>query len=417
MLSVNNVSRSILVSSEDSSSIDAFSRLRVSNPVTLFDSKQIFDNQALFWDDQEVSGGGTGSNHSSAEARSRISVSATTTGKRVRQTFSRFNYQPGKSQLILMTFVMSSQSATGVTADIGYFDDNNGIYLSVEGGTKKIVRRTKVTGSVVNNKVSQADWNLDQMDGTGPSGITLNFTKTQILVIDFEWLGVGRVRVGFVVDGLIYYAHEFLNSNSLSTVYMSTPNLPLRYSIENDGTGGATSLDHICCSVISEGGNEELGVIQYKSTEGTHLDAATENTIYAVIGIRLKAAYLGAFIKLLNIDIQEHAGSKKFEWILKLNPSVANTFSYSDKTNSACQIAIGGATNTVTGGTDFAGGFGESGGVQSGRVGTTSQGIKNLLRLGSKIDGTVDEIVLCVRPIAGSTAIDIEAAITWQELS
>ena len=409
----------------DSSSVDAFGRWRVSSPQTLFDSKNIFndpdqtdaseENQPLFYDNQETSGGGTGTTYDANESSQTLTVSDSTAGVRVRQTKMRFNYQPGKSQEILMTFNLNGTAANIVKRE-GIFDDNNGLFLEADGTTINFVRRTYVSGSAVDNGVTQSDWNLDPMDGTGISGIALDFTKTQIMIIDYEWLGVGRVRMGFVINGMIYYAHEFLNSNGLDVVYMSTPNLPLRSEIQNDGSGAADSITQICSTVISEGGSQDLGVLRYASTAGTHIDMATENTIYAVIGIRLKSAYIGATIKLINMALQLQTASHECEWILKFNPTVAGTFTYADQANSAVQIARGTATSTVTGGYDLRGGFIESAGVASGSNGSFSGTLDNALLLGSLIDGTVDQIVLCARPIAGSTDVDIEGSLTWREI-
>ena len=206
------------------------------------------------------------------------------------------NYQPGKVQEIVVTFNLISQDS-GVTKRVGYFDANNGIYLEDDGSDYYIVRRTSTSGSAVNTRVAQADWNIDSFDGTGPSGVTIDFTKTQILFIDMEWLGVGRVRVGFVVDGIIYYAHEFLNANNLTLVYMSTPNLPIRWEISNDGSGAASSMDCICCTAISEGGKQDNGIIRYASTT-THVDASAALTTYAILGIRLKSQYLCSTVNI-----------------------------------------------------------------------------------------------------------------------
>lgn len=412
----------------DSPSIDAFGRWRVSSPVTLFDSKNIFnddglatdvENQPLFYDNQQTSGSSTSTTYNPNESSQTLTVASTVAGTRVRQTKMRFNYQPGKSQLIIITFNLNGTSA-GITKREGIFDENNGLFLEANGDSLYFVRRSYVTGAAIDTKVAQSSWNLDAMDGTGSSGIDLDWSKTQIMYIDYEWLGVGRVRMGFVVDGKIYYAHEFLNTNNLDVVYMSTPNLPLRAEISNDGGGQSASVDQICSTVISEGGSDDLGIIRYASTSGTHLDANTENTVYALIGIRLKSEYIGATVKILNAAMQIHTASEKLEWILKLNPTIAgagaDAISWSDQTNSAVQIALGDTANTVTGGIDIAGGFIESGGVQAGSAGSTDKGIDTALRLGSTIAGVVDEIVLCVRPIAGSVDVDIEGSLTWREL-
>jgi len=339
----------------DSGAIDAFGRLRVSNPETIFDSKNIFldegltttvENQPLSYDNVQTAGTNTSTEFRINEAATYLHVAANTAGTRVRQTKNRFNYQPGKSLLIFMSFVFGIQ-ATGITRREGLFDANNGLFLEDNGTNYGFVRRTNVTGTPTDNRIVQSSWNIDKMDGTGISKVTLDFTKTQILALDYEWLGVGRVRLGFVVDGLIYYAHEILNTNNLTTVYMSTPNLPLRSEITNAGTGIASSLVQICSTVVSEGGQNALGIVRYASTNGTHVDCAVENTIYAIIGIRLKSNYIGETIDILETAIQLHTASHKVEYILKFNPTVAGTFNYVAETNSAVAIARGATANTL----------------------------------------------------------------------
>lgn len=408
----------------DTPNFDAFGRFRVSHPQTLFDSKNVFDdptvdvnleNQPLFYDNAQISGSGTGTVYNVNQASQSLSVSANTAGVRVRQTKMRFNYQPGKSQLIDLSFAMSLPK-TGIVQREGVFDEKNGIFLEAYETIINVCLRSYVTGSAVDIKVPQASWNIDKLDGNGESGITLDVTKTNILMIDYEWLGVGRVRVGFNIGGRLVYIHQFNHANINAVVYMATPNLPLRSEIQNLGTGAASSLTQICSTVISEGGSEHLGVIRYASTEGTHVDANVENTVYAVLGMRLKSAYIGASVRQLYAGIQLQTASHKVEWVVLLNPTVAGTFTYVGKTNSAVEIAKGALANTVTGGLEITGGFLNSEGVASGGAGSGSRELDNAILLGSKIDGTVDEIVLCVRPIAGSTNVDVEGMLNWREL-
>lgn len=414
-----SIIRQQLVRADDSASVDAFGRWRVSNPTTLFDSKNVFDhgvtsaeNQPLLYDNQETSGSGTSTTWVTSASEQVISVSDSTLGERIRQTKRRFNYQPGKSQLIVMTFNMKGNES-GIIKREGIFDDDDGLFLELNGNDTYFVQR--VNG--VDTKVEKANWNVDKMDGNGDSGVDVDFTKTQILFIDFEWLGVGRVRFGFVTDGKVYYAHEFLNANVNEIVYMRTPNLPLRSYIFNDGTGPATSISQICSTVISEGGSEDIGIVRSASTDGTHVDLASENTIYAILGIRLKSTHIGETIDILNVALQIQTSSHQLEWFLLFNPTVAGTFNYVDEDQSGVQIARGAAANTVTGGYRIIGGYVESGAGQTGNAGSGSSGISNALRLGSNIDGTRDTLVLCARPIAGSTDVDVEGVLTWRELS
>lgn len=409
---------------QDSPAIDAFGRLRVSNPTTIFDSKQIWDdpdidadaeNQPLFYDNQEISGGGTATAFDVNRAETSLSVSADTAGVRVRQTRQRFNYQPGKSLRVEMSFLLGAQ-AEGITRREGLFDEKNGIFLEDTGTGYSVVRRSYATGSAVDVSVAQANWNLDKFDGTGPSGVTLDFEKAQLLIIDVQWLAVGRVRIGFSVAGMYVYAHEFLNANVLDVVYMSTPNLPLRSEIQNDGTGPASTLKQICATVISEGGANPTGIVRSASTNGTHVDCNTENTVYALLGIRLKSAYIGCVIRIIEDSILIATASHQCEWMLMFNPTVAGTFTYADETRSAVQIARGALENTVTDGVRICGGHVVSLGNASGGSGVAFSEIETALHIGSTIAGVSDEIVLCLRPISGSTNVDAEASITWREL-
>lgn len=392
----------------DNATGDAFGRLRVGLPYTLFDSKQLFDNSPLYWDDQQVSGSGTTSNYSSNRASSTLLVAGTTAGKRVRQTFQSFNYQPGKSTLVFMTSVFDkSGGGTGITRRMGLMNDDNGIFLEDNAGTYSICRRSNATGTPVDTTITQSSWNVDPLDGTGPSGITIDFSKSQIFVIDLEWLGVGRVRVGFNIDGVVVVAHEFNHANSLDVVYMSSPNLPLRYEIENSGAGTASELEAICSSVMVEGADNRIGTIRSASTGNTHLNANSEGTLYAGVGIRLKSAYIGTSVELLHSS-SVATTTDPYEWAIIFNPTVAGTFTYNGLTNSAVEVAYGALANTVSGGTLIDSGFvSEASSVLS--------NINNSLNLGAAIDGTVDEIILTIRPLGANA--DIHSSLTWKELN
>jgi len=391
--------------------VDSFGRQRISNPEMIFNNKQIFDNQPLYWNDVEVSGSGTSTSYSSNTASTTLSVSANTAGKRVRQTYMRFNYQPSKSQLIFMTGVIKkSGGGTGIVSRMGIFDDNNGIFLQRNGNTVSFVVRSSTSGSPSDsNSATQANWNIDKMDGSGLSGINLDFSKSQILIIDFEWLGVGSVRVGFVVDGNVFYCHQFNHANLISGVYMSTPNLPIRYEIENSGSGAASSIECVCSAVISEGGKEDLATNLYISTGHTAI-TGTKNQNNAILGIRLKSAYAGCTIDIVNLAVLM-ASADIYEWSIVLNPSIAGTFTYSDVTNSALQYAIGnGSSNIASGGTLLAGGYGNS------KSEITGDQLKNLIKLGSSISGTMDTLVLCIYPL-GANNVNCYAGINYRQFS
>lgn len=243
---------------EDSANIDAFGRLRVSQPVSLWTSEFQYNKHSLFFDEVTATGGTV--THLPNESAVSLAVTTSNASKAIMQTFDYFRYQPGKSQVVAMTFVADVQQAD-TDMRIGYFDDNNGFFLELDGLTVNMVRRTKTSGSVVNNKVAQASWNIDAMDGAGPSGITLDLTKGQILWIDLQWLSLGRIRMGFDIDGVLNYVHEFDVANVLTVPSTTTGNLPVRWEIVNTaGVGATKTLTAICSTVFSEGGVDfELG--------------------------------------------------------------------------------------------------------------------------------------------------------------
>lgn len=236
---------------------DAFGRLRVSQQDTRFDSQLQYDLQPLIWN-QKIVGAGS-CVHLPDESAAGLAVGTASGDSVIRQTKEYFRYQPGKSQQIFCTGVFGSAQAN-TNKLIGYGDAKNGIFFGRDGDGTYVLLRSSVTGTVSDaRKVYQEDWNLDTMDGLGPSRVTSDWSKSQIFTIDLEWLGVGRVRLGLVYSGKIVTVHTFDNSNDQTTTYMTTANLPVRYEITNtDTTAGAATLKQICTQVSSEGGSSRL---------------------------------------------------------------------------------------------------------------------------------------------------------------
>ena len=229
---------------------DAFGRTRVSNPLTLFDSSHRYRDNNL-WDSLIV---GTGATVGFVTTQGLINIGIGTTAgcSAIRETTKVFSYQPGKSLLVLNTFVMNSPKEN-LRQRVGYFGADNGMYLEVAGiGSTSIsfVERSLSTGT--ETRVPQTEWNIDKLDGTGVSGYTLDISKAQILYMDIEWLGLGTVRVGFVIDGNFVHCHSFHHANLIQSTYMTTASLPLRLEIANTGiTTSSSTLKQVCSTVIS----------------------------------------------------------------------------------------------------------------------------------------------------------------------
>ena len=272
-------------SSGTNGTIDAFGRQRVSEGYTLADYKSVYgaDSEML----SQVSGVGSSVAYQANKAAARLTAGTGATDYAQRQSRMYHNYQPGKSQLIFASFNFYN-AEPNCNKRIGYFDDRDGVFLQLAGdGTLSFIMRSYVTGSAVDGiPVTQDNWNVDPCNGTGPSGFNINVAKTQLLFIDFQWLGVGRVRIGFVHDGVEIVAHEFYHSNDLTTVYWSQPSLPIRAEVRNTAaTAGATYLDMICSTVISEGGYAETGNDFSAGTAVRSIGNA--NTTLPVLAIRL----------------------------------------------------------------------------------------------------------------------------------
>lgn len=287
---------------------DAFGRLRTSQPYTLFDSFHRFQDNGKITVDTALGGTSTHDINSSSIVNS---ISGLAGSRVYRETSRVFAYQPGKSLQILLTFCMNSPKA-GLRQRIGYFDANNGIFLEQDGANIYLVKRSSSSGSMVETRVARSQWNQTPLDGTGVGTRTLDLSSVQIFFIDIEWLGVGSVRCGFVIDGAFIPVHQFNHANhGLTTTYMGTACLPLRMEIENvSATGSNSSFRNICASVISEGGYELQG---RPRSIGHAINApyrmATPGVLYPLVSIRLKENRPGAIAIPRNFSIGVTAAS------------------------------------------------------------------------------------------------------------
>lgn len=295
-------------------SADAFGRLRTSAPVTLFDSSHRYADNGR-WATSTASGGSTAHNAN----ESSIQMTVTDAGSKVyRESLRVFSYQPGKSLFNLNSFVFAPP-VTGLRQRVGLFGANNGVFLENDGTSNYFVLRTGISGSPSDtNKVSQANWNVDTFDGTGPSGVALNVAKANLLWLDIEWLGVGDIRIGFVVDGKFHVAHQFHNTNLITSVYMTTATLPLRYEIESISASGSHTMKQICSTVISEGGYERRAKRKVIS-RSTNISAST--TAYTPIAAyRLNGSRLDSVI--IPDSFQAYSGgAANFEVVTIENPT------------------------------------------------------------------------------------------------
>lgn len=396
---------------------DAFGRTRVSNPLTLFDSSHRYRDNNL-WESLVV---GTGSTVGFATTAGLVNmtVGVGSTASVIRETTKVFSYQPGKSLLTMNTFVLNPPKEN-LRQRVGYFGADNGIYFEVDGTTAYFVERSLSLGT--ETRVSQSNWNIDKLDGTGVSGITLDLTKAQILWMDIEWLGLGNVRLGFIVNGKFVHAHTFQHANIIQSTYITTASLPLRYEISNTGiTTSASTLKQVCSTVISEGGYELRGLQQAVSTPIiTPVDLPTpRGTYYPVISIRLKAPINGqpdrldAIVIMTALSIMGTGNGPQYNWQVRASATTSGGIWVSAGDDSAVEYKLDGGS--VTGGRVLASGFLTSANQSSQSVDILKEALFKFQLERNGLTKTPYELTLVA---ASDTAgADIYASMDWEEIS
>ena len=297
----------------DSTDKDAFYRLRVSEPYTLFDGNTIYDTNPLFFDYQLVGNCST-TGPSGGVMIHTINSNASINDFSSQQSHYYAHYQPGKSFLALFSFLFGNP-VTGITRRVGFYDvdssnnfnPKNGILLEQTGNGVSWIIYQGSPGNQIRS-VIQSNWNVDTFDGNGPSGVIIDFSKNCLGFIDLEWLGVGRVRCGFFINGVPLVAHVF-NNTEQTLPYINNPYLPIRYEIRKTGTtGSSASMNAICCSIISEGGYNPIGVV-------TTLNSGIKNLTSSetvVLSLRLKSSYPRSIIIPISVEVASDLGGTTY---------------------------------------------------------------------------------------------------------
>lgn len=393
---------------------DAFGRMRISQPLTLFDSSHRYRDNNL-WESLIV---GTGSTVGFATTEGLINIGVGTTAgcSVIRETTKTFSYQPGKSLLTLNTFVPNSPKEN-LRQRIGYFGADNGLYYEVDGTTAYFVERSLSTGT--STRVAQSDWNVDKLDGTGPSGITLDLTKAQILWMDIEWLGLGTVRIGFVINGQMVHCHSFHHANFITSTYITTASLPLRYEIANTGvTTSSSTLKQVCSTVISEGGYELYGLQQAVGTPITAPYTLTvAGTYYPIISIRLKATpdRLDAIVILTALSLMGVNNGINYNWQVRASGTTTGGTWTSAGDDSAVEYKLNGTG--ITGGRILASGFFNSANQGSPSIDILKEALFKFQLERNGLTETPYELTVVVAASPISSSEEVYAAMDWEEIS
>ena len=396
-------------------SLDAFGRQRVSQPYTLFDSQSRYaaDNQF------SSSTSGTGSTTFNTNQSSvSLDVTAGGVGSVVRQSYRSFQYQPGKGLLVLATFQMDTGTSGNLNQKVGYFNTQNGVFFQRTAGVNSFVLRSYTTGSVDDSRtVTQDSWNGDKLDGTGASGLTLDLSHPQILWMDFEWLGVGSVRCGFIIDGQYIVCHTFNTANTYgTTVYMTTAILPVRYEITTTTTPVAATLTQICSTVISEGGFEATSVDHVARRTSVFTTINTAATFYPIVSIRLASGRTGAVVLPNRVQFLPTT-SQNYEVALLKNPTLTGaTWAATVPSDSNVEYDVAATAISSVGTicqTDYVTSSGSSGVSET----SSPTGYNWDLQLGVSLAGVSDIYTLGVRTVSGATTGDGVGSISFYDLT
>ncbi len=387
--------------------VDAFGRVRVSQPYTLFDSQNRYTQDTQY--NTAVTGTGT-TTYQVNQSAVDMTVTAGGVGSVVRQTYRSFPYQPGKGLLMLATFCMDGSMSLNLTQRVGYFNTENGVFFQRIDGINSFVLRSNITGTPSDARsIPQTAWNGDKLDGTGASGFTLDSAKSQILWMDFEWLGVGSVRCGFIINGQYIVCHTFNNANEITTTYMTTAILPMRYEITSTSAVAAT-LKQICSSVMSEGGYDAQSA-NYTAARSTER-SGFGSTFVPLISIRLATGRSGAVV-LVKLAQALPTVTQNYEVVLLKNATLTGP---SWATSVSTNVDYDETSTAITGGVIVAQDYvtSTSQGRSAARV---DAGYNWDLQLGSTIAGVSDIYTLAIRTLDPTPTGDAWGAISFFDLT
>lgn len=396
-------------------SVDAFGRARVAMPLTLFDSSHRYRDNGLWVQSNTTN---TTITFSPNEGLVNLVVSTANTDEIIRETTKVFSYQPGKSLQVLNTFVFAPQQLN-LRQRVGYFGANNGIYLEQSNNEVYLVERSLSSGTMEETRVAQANWNKDTLLGavaSSPSQRTLDLSKAQIFFSDIEWLGLGTVRCGFVIDGQLIHCHSFNHANYLTSTYMTTASLPLRYEIKNIGpTANNSTMKQVCSTVISEGGYELRG---FQQAIGTGILAprtlTTAGIDYPIASLRLKSDRNDAIVILTALSLIGIGNNGRFLWKVIRNGTLANTSWTTAGTESAVEYNTENTT-TISGGITMAQGYFSSDAQSTSPVDILKEALFKFQLERNALTGNSYPITITV---AGATdGLLTHASMDWEEIS
>jgi hypothetical protein len=387
---------------------DASFRLRVSNPLTLFEHNNQYGTSAFKWDKQ-TSGTGTITD-TTATSSTVLATGGTASGAgAIRQSRVYWRYQVEKSLLHGHAFNFGT-GVTGVVKRIGYYDSLNGVYIQQNGATISLGFRQNGTDTLV----AQSSWNVDTMNGTGPSGQTFNPADTQALVVD--QLGTLSFRFYLIMNFNQYLVHEYTAANISGSYAPYTANLTSRAEITNTTTVASSSTFTVGnVNIVSEGAQEEAPSYNFGASNG--ITTRSVGTAAPVPVFSLQAKTLGPdgvsrnYGQFRGLQYNIYASAAVYLQFIVNGTLTGATFT-SAGSNSIVQYDV--AATAISGGTTIDANFvtpNSTGGGATGEI--ANPGYNRFPYVYSSLLNTQDTI--SVTAMAFTATANVSVAAVWTE--
>lgn len=374
--------------------LDPFGRLITVQPIELGSHDHRAGKLPRYWDEQVV--GNATSTHNPLTVSVDVTTGTGATDSVLRQTYRCFQYFRGNAQIGKFSLNPGGVGIANNERLWGFGDDQNGVFWGIDGNGLKVIRRSFTSGVTVNHTVYQQNFNLDRLDGTGPSGLNIDLGKQNLFTITYGWLGTADIQLKVAYKGKLVTAHVFESSNIEASAWSRSGSLPIMYSNKNTDVTTAPVTMKICCSsVYTVGSSEETATYGSVSTGTTTISINSTLTCVAAIRLRPDTNYFGIDPAAYDILPIQGTGVAFYRVILRPTLTGAVWANYSD------------VTQILTAPAGYVAGSGYV--IQEGYANLSVQG-RNAVEiparinstLGYAIDGTPDAIAIVMQTTSGS---------------
>ena len=299
-----------------------FGTLTVGEPQVIKFYRFAYNNVDNLWHTDIAGSGATSWDGVRAASQFNVGMLA---GDKVSRTTNYYHpYIPGVGRNIEFTCQFGDNGKTNLVRRMGYFDDNDGIFFEQDGTTIYIVLRSSVSGTPVDTRVAQDDWNLDKANGTDSIAFNLDFTKANMFWIDLQWHGAGRVKIGVyepLGSRIPIHAFKFIGISD-NYPYMRTASLPLRFEMENTGNTISGSTMRTTSSVVRHTSRAQINGDKWTSNSTVKTITDTDGEI-PILSFRPKLTFNGYTNRSIfkGLDVQTiNFGSEAVIWRIRFDP-------------------------------------------------------------------------------------------------